>query len=350
MGGRFQWFWLLIMHFTVIIVCKISFHFWWVPIIVDIAAIFVCKKVWFQFWYIPRRIEHHFFVQGIKGPKYSFLLGNLKEIGNLTSKASSQPMPLSTTSFQEFFPSYDHWRKIHGSTLLLWFGLTARVTEADPTLLKDIFITKSEYFEKIDSPFLLKKLEGDGLLNLKGIKWAHHRKVISPAFYLENLKLMVPLIGVSMEKMLKQWLKLMSSSEDDGSKVEIDVSEWFQNIAEEVMARAAFGISYEEEGRAIYKLQAQQMAYAAKAFEKIFTPGYRFLPTETNRNCWRLEKEIRESITKLIDKRRNTKYSSPIKMYSPVSSRPNDLLDFMISGFNKENAGITNPPLPPPPL
>lgn len=79
-------------------------------------------------------------------------------------------------------------------------------------------------------------------------------------------------MGDSMGKMLNEWSKM--SSNDDG-KVEIEVSEWFQNLAEDVITRTTFGCTSYEDGRAIYQLQAQQMVYATKAYQKVFIPGYR---------------------------------------------------------------------------
>jgi len=75
-----------------------------------------------------------------------------------------------------------------GSTFLVWFGPTVRVTIADPDLIREILTSKSELYEKNESPPLVKLLEGDGLLSLKGEKWAHHRRIISPTFRMENLK------------------------------------------------------------------------------------------------------------------------------------------------------------------
>lgn len=73
-------------------------------------------KVLFHYWWIPRRIEHHFFVQGIKGPKYQFFLGNSKELAGLMSRASSQPMPDQPHNIlPRVLPFYHHWSKIHGN-------------------------------------------------------------------------------------------------------------------------------------------------------------------------------------------------------------------------------------------
>lgn len=200
-----------------------------------------------------------------------------------------------------------------GSTFLVWFGPTVRLTVSDPDLIREIFTSKqSEFYEKSESHPLVKQLEGDGLLSLKGEKWAHHRKIILPTFYMENLKvkhpsqesykkisitsrnkhsisqcrsidllsffanfffcvqLLVPVVASSVTSMLEKWEALMSKS----GEVEIEVSEWLQNLTEDIITRTAFGISYED-GKAIFRLQAQQMVLAADVFQKVFIPGYR---------------------------------------------------------------------------
>ena len=75
-----------------------------------------------------------------------------------------------------------------GATFLIWFGPTARLTVSDPDLIREIFSTKSEFYEKIEASPTMKQLEGNGLLSLKGEKWAHHRKIITRIFHMENLK------------------------------------------------------------------------------------------------------------------------------------------------------------------
>lgn len=75
-----------------------------------------------------------------------------------------------------------------GTTFLVWFGPTVRLTVSDPDLIREIFTSKSEFYEKNEAPPLVKQLEGDGLLSLKGEKWAHHRRIISPTFHMENLR------------------------------------------------------------------------------------------------------------------------------------------------------------------
>ncbi|KHG20891.1 Cytochrome P450 protein [Gossypium arboreum] len=47
------------------------------------------------------------------------------------------------------------------------------------------------------------------------------------------------------------------------------------------------------------------MVLAAETFQKVFIPGYRFMPTRRNIRCWKLDKEIRKSLMKLIESRKS---------------------------------------------
>lgn len=70
--------------------------------------------------------------------------------------------------------------------------------------------------------------------------------------------------------MLDKWSAMSTNT----GEIEIEVCEWFQTLTEDVITRTAFGTSYED-GKAIFRLQAQQMVLAAEAFQKVFIPGYR---------------------------------------------------------------------------
>ncbi|KAL9156714.1 hypothetical protein ABFS82_09G096000 [Erythranthe guttata] len=317
------------------------FHLFWMVLMTYIPMVIVVKVV-LHLWWTPRKIEKHFLKQGIKGPKYQILLGNLKELSTLNLRASTQPMPLSHNILPRVLCFYHHWKKIYGSVFLVWFGPTPRLTISDPAMIREIFVLKSEHFEKNESPPLVRKIEGDGLLSLKGQKWAHHRKIIQPTFHTENLKLMIPTMAKTMEEAVMKWSEEMSNS----GKVEIEVSDWFEKLVENAITRATFGSSYYEDGKAIFQLQSQQMLYATEAYQKIFIPGYRFLPTKKNRISWGLEKEIRTSLLKLIDRRRRNWGSGGGgggNCQAVSDECPSDLLELMIKASLKDSADCESP-------
>ncbi|GAV91013.1 p450 domain-containing protein [Cephalotus follicularis] len=300
---------------------------WYWVAISFIVLLFVLKAT-VLLWWRPRMIEDHFSKQGIRGPPYHFFVGNVKELVGMMIKASSQPMPFSHNILPRVLSFYHHWKKIYGATFLVWFGPTVRLTVSDPDLIREIFSSKSDLYEKNEAHPLIKQLEGDGLLSLKGEKWAHHRKIITPTFHMENLKLLVPVVAKSVSDMLEKWSAMSSKT----GEVEIEVSEWYQTLTEDVITRTAFGSSYQE-GKSIFHLQAQQMVIAAEAFQKVFIPGYRFLPTKRNMISWKLDKEIKVLLMKLIDSRKGYNCGEK-KVISGKEKGPKDLLGLMIEASN----------------
>ncbi|XP_076906254.1 cytochrome P450 734A1-like [Bidens hawaiensis] len=283
--------------------------------------IFVVKMLWLK----PKKIEDHFGKQGIKGPPYCFFTGNAKEIMSLMEKASSQPMPMpfSHNILPRVLSFYHHWNKIYGPMFLVWFGPMARLTVADPDLIREVFCLKSEMYEKNEAHPLIKQLEGDGLLSLKGEKWAYHRKIITPTFHMDNLKLLVPVLTGNVMKMLDKWLGM-----SDFGEVEIEVSQWYRNLTEDTMTRATFGTNYID-GKRIFQIQAQQLVLTSEAFKEIFIPGYRFLPTKGNIKSWKLHDEIKKSLFRVIERR---------KKWGDVDNvdGPKDLLGLMIEASRKQ--------------
>ncbi|XP_022987685.1 cytochrome P450 734A1-like [Cucurbita maxima] len=292
--------------------------------VVAAAVVILGAKMGLVLWWKPRRMENHFLRQGIGGPRYRFFIGNFKELVSMMAAASSHPMPkFSHNILPRVLSFYHHWKKIYGSTFLIWFGPIARVAVSDPDMIREIFITNSHLYEKNEAHPLVKQLEGDGLLTLNGPKWALHRKIISPTFHSDNIKLLIPLIEEIIVEMVQKWSSMAEETTLGG--VEIDVFDSFQTLTEDVITKTAFGCSYED-GKAIFKLQTQQMILASEAFQKVFIPGYRFLPTRTNMKSWKLEKEIKKSLIKLIEgRKRNFE-----KNWAINEKGPKDLLGLMI--------------------
>ncbi|KAG6587909.1 Cytochrome P450 734A1, partial [Cucurbita argyrosperma subsp. sororia] len=181
------------------------------------ALLFILAvKMGVALWWKPRRIEAHFLRQGIRGPPYRFFIGNFKELDSMMLAATSRPMPnFSHNILPRVLSFYHHWKKIYGSTFLIWFGPIVRVAVSDPDMIRDILTNNSEFYEKNEAHPLIKKLEGDGLLTLKDQKWALHRKIISPVFNMENLKLLIPVVEESVVDMVEKWSAMAGGGASD---------------------------------------------------------------------------------------------------------------------------------------
>ncbi|KAG8053263.1 hypothetical protein GUJ93_ZPchr0001g33123 [Zizania palustris] len=299
----------------------------WAAMAAAVAA-WVAVKVLEVLWWRPRRVEEYFARQGIRGPRYRFLVGCVREMVALMVAASAKPMPppyRSHNVLPRVLAFYHHWKKIYGCTFLIWFGPTPRLAVGDPELIREVLLARADRFDRYESHPMVRQLEGEGLVSLRGEKWAHHRKVLTPAFHMDNLRLLLPCVGRTVVDVADKWRAMAMAA---AGEVEIDVSDWFQVVTEDAITRTAFGRSYED-GKVVFKLQTQLMAFASEAFRKVFIPGYRFLPTKKNTSSWKLDKEIRKNLVTLIGRRQEAGDDDKLEGCAK------DLLGLMINASSK---------------
>jgi len=83
-----------------------------------------------------------------------------------------------------------------GKNSFMWLGPRPRVFILDPDRFKEM-ATKVYDFQKPDTSPLFKLL-ASGFANYDGDKWAKHRKIVSPAFNVEKLKVSLSFISVHL--------------------------------------------------------------------------------------------------------------------------------------------------------
>ncbi|TKW22551.1 hypothetical protein SEVIR_4G236100v4 [Setaria viridis] len=304
-----------------------------------LVLLHVAARVADALWWRPRRLEAHFARQGVRGPPYRFLLGCVTEMVALMADAAAKPMspPDSHDALPRVLAFYHYWRKIYGPMFLIWFGPTPRLTVADPELVREILLTNADAFDRYEAHPVVRQLEGDGLVSLHDGKWALHRRVLTPAFFPDNLNRLAPHVGRSVAALAERWRAMASAA---GGEVEVDVAEWFQAVAEEAITRATFGRSYDS-GRVVFRMQARLMAFASEAFRKVLVPGYRFLPTKKNRLSWSLDREIRRGLVTLIGHRSDeAEEGGGAELNDKGSNGFRDLLGLMINAGGKKAPAI----------
>ena len=141
-----------------------------------------------QLWWRPRRLERALRAQGLRGTSYSFLLGDMSDYGRQNKEAWSKPLPLRCHDIvPRVIPFLHNNVRDNGKPCFSWFGPVANVAITDPELIKDVLSNKFGHFQKPQFPALTKLL-GNGLTTHEGEKWVKHRRILNPAFHLENLK------------------------------------------------------------------------------------------------------------------------------------------------------------------
>ncbi|WJX87364.1 hypothetical protein P8452_69568 [Trifolium repens] len=302
-------------------------------IIICVLTVILAVIPWDLFnklWLKPKRLEKLLISQGLQGDPYklSLLMDNSKQnyLMKLQQEAISKSIGLSKQAAPSIFSPLHQTVHKYGKNSFLWVGTTPNVIITDPEQIKQVF-NKNEDFPKPKLSSIAKYLS-IGLLNLEGEKWVKHRKIISPAFHIEKLKVMLPAFFHSCNEMISKWKGLLSP---DGT-CEIDVWPFLQNLTCDAISRTAFGSSYEE-GTKMFELLKKQ-GYLLMTARHTNIPLWRLLPTTTKRKMEEIETEIHDSLEGIIKKRE--------KALKNGENTDDDLLGILLESNYAEKQGHGN--------
>ncbi|KAI5423227.1 cytochrome P450 714C2 [Lathyrus oleraceus] len=250
----------------------------------------------------PKSVRAKLERQGINGPSPHFYLGNIPEIKRLLQENNKDGVSTSISHnwHSNLFPHIYNWKKQYGpifvfcSGSIQWLVVTDIDTVKEIVLHTSLNLGKPSFLSKDNRPLL-----GQGILSSSGQYWAHQRKIIAPELYLEKMKAKVNMIMESTNGLLRLWDTKLNK---DGDTLEIEIDQDLRNLSSDIIAKACFGSNYVE-GREIFTKLRELQNLISKIFAGI--PGYRYLPNKTNRQMWKLEKEINSKISKLVKKRQN---------------------------------------------
>ncbi|KAK9085235.1 hypothetical protein Sjap_025646 [Stephania japonica] len=239
-----------------------------IRLVCSIVAIVLCVwKVFNWAWWKPRRLERYFRKQGIRGPPYRLIHGNVAENGAASLEAKAKPMNGFTHSIvPRVLPFLHQTVQKYGNLSIFWVGGNPRVDIMNPDLVRDVLLNKFGYFTKM-KPNPVVKLFVTGLVSYNGGKWSKHRKIINPAFHHEKLKLMMPAFYTSCGELISRWNKLAL----EGS-FELDIAPELQSLTEDVISRTLFGRNYQV-GRQIFELQTEQQDLLFQSSQFAYIPG-----------------------------------------------------------------------------
>ncbi|KAJ0631506.1 putative secologanin synthase [Helianthus annuus] len=288
-----------------------------------VAAVAVAVYGWrfLKFvWLLPKAMEKSLREQGLNGNHYRFMVGDMKEMVQMTNEAKLKPIKLTDSILPRVMPFYYACANTHGSNIFFtWMGPKPMVHVTEPQLIQQILADYNQFQKpKFGNP--LASLLAKGLVDADADQWVKHRKIINPAFHVEKLKHMLPAFYISCNEMINKWEGITK-----GGSGEVDVYPHLQTMTSDVISRTAFGSSYEE-GRKIFELQVEQATLVIKAMQSIYIPGSRFLPTKRYKRMREIEREVKSTIKKIINKR----------LKETTDSTKEDLLGLLLDSNDKE--------------
>ncbi|XP_076941703.1 cytochrome P450 CYP72A219-like isoform X1 [Bidens hawaiensis] len=272
-------------------------------------------------WLKPKKLEKWLRDEGYKGNPYKLLIGDMKELEAIVKEGRSKPISVTHDITSYALPFDHHIISKYGEKSFVWLGPKPRMYIRDPELIKEILLRPDEFRKPPPVPFQ-ESLAG-GLLVAEGHKWIKHRKIINPAFNLQNLKIMFSAIRSSCSDMIHKWELLTAGS----TPIEVDVWPYIDNLAGDVISRTAFGSSYEE-GEKIFQILKEQINLMFQMLFMLRIPGARFIPTRAKKKFKENVKELRSLLTDLINERK--------KAIETGEDTCDDLLGILLESNKKE--------------
>ncbi|XP_031474377.1 cytochrome P450 CYP72A219-like [Nymphaea colorata] len=280
-------------------------------------------KVLYEVWWKPWRIQSWLNKQGIHGPSFQLFFGNARETMSMFFEAWSKPMSLCHDIAPRVLPFFDHVVKKYGKMCVVWYGNIPVVIVSSPDLVKEVLTNRSGEFVKAPPPPSMRSIV-TGIIIREGENWAAHRKILNPAFHLEQLKGLLPTFSFSCSELLNKWDKSVAAS----GSCELDVFAELQTLTENVISKLVFGRNHLE-GKRLFEIQKEQAEMAFKALWKIQLPGFRFVPTKENIRAKKLNDELTRILQDMIRKR--------IKEMKTEDARNGDLLAMLLEAYMIDN-------------
>ncbi|KAF8009001.1 hypothetical protein BT93_J0097 [Corymbia citriodora subsp. variegata] len=257
----------------------------------------------------PQRLRSKLREQGIRGPPGSFLVGNLWEIKNhqshpttpLKSPLQEDKQAMTHDCSSKLFPFLDRWRQQYGTVFTFSMGNLQMLYVYDVEAVKEISTCisldfgKPSYQQKAMGPLL-----GQGILTSNGAEWARQRKILAPEFFVNKVKGMMNLMVESSITLVNSWSEMIVK---EGGVAEINIDSHLRSFSGDVISKACFGSNYAKGQEIFLKLRALQEATSKIAFTSTI-PGFRYLPTKSNRETWKLESEVQSLILKVVKGRK----------------------------------------------
>ncbi|XP_011624255.2 cytokinin hydroxylase [Amborella trichopoda] len=279
------------------------------------------------YWWTPRRIKKYMEKQGVRGPKPSFLVGNLFDMASLLDKTTSSDMPYLTHDIvSRLLPHYILWSKLYGERFIFWWGVEPRMCISETEMIKELLSSKNSLvygksaFQKQGSKHFI----GKGLLMANGDEWFHQRHIVAPAFQADKLKRHVGYMIECTNRTIQALHGAAKAGEED-----VEICGYLCRLTADIISRTEFDSCYEK-GKQIFELLTSLQLLSSKASRHLWFPGSRFFPSKFNREIKSLKGEVEKLLLEIIESRRDCMEIGRSASYG------NDLLGLLLAETEKK--------------
>lgn len=113
-----------------------------------------------------------------------------------------------------------------------------RLLPLDPVSVAHVLKHSTIYEKPWQSRRLITSLIGCGMLAAEGIMHKRQRRVATPAFSIQNLRSIVPVVFSKGNELQAKWCEILDTSEDASKGVEIDICHWISRATFDVIGLA----------------------------------------------------------------------------------------------------------------
>jgi cytokinin trans-hydroxylase len=231
-------------------------------------------RVFVRIIWEPLRLRRIMAKQGVHGPPFRPLVGNLLEA---EAFRNSQPeiVPFDYSNHSTVAPQHALYRPKYGKRFVYCWGSDVRLAVGEPEFAKQVFLTQNDSFTRPSvETFVTSEIVGRGVFTHEGPKWAIERRTLDPFFHTTALKGMAQAMMNAAGSEIKEWEKMVVEA---GGTYEMDVEPQVHTITGKVITYTAFTSAEFERANQIYQLQAQIATGTMKALRSLafWIPGSR---------------------------------------------------------------------------
>ncbi|KAL3828741.1 hypothetical protein ACJIZ3_017543 [Penstemon smallii] len=278
-----MWDYVIIAVFTLLLISGVKFVNW----------------VWIE----PKKMEKFFRKQGLKGNSYRLLFGDANEISDMYKEAYSKTLGPYDDIVPRVMPFINKTVEKYGKNSFAWIGPKPRLIISEAELMKIVVNKYRNYQKSFKASNKITRLVVGGLALYEGDEWSKSRMKLNPAFHVDKLKQKIPAIQACCEDILNQWKKKILK---DGSNI-VDVLDYLEDYSGSVVTRTLFSTPFTPEMRRNFHYLRDLSIMTDTASKPFNIPGFWYFPTERKRKAVAMEKEVRNSLTSMINERLNVR-------------------------------------------